>query len=250
MIIYKITNNINNKIYVGSDKNNNPNYLGSGKLIKLAIKKHGKENFKKEILEVCKTLSDLKQKEKYWIKHLKANKRNIGYNISDGYFGGDTFTNSPNKEITRRKLSILSKGKNNPMYKKSIYDLRRETLSEEEVELKIKNHKLKLSLALKGKSRKNLTTIRNEKYNKKEVLRRQKQLSEKRSENAKKANGRSIKIYVYKNNKLKKEFESRKSFLIYYNLVPNDYYKNINKGINTNSNSTLYKLEIRNKNYK
>jgi len=42
MVIYKITNLINNKFYIGQDIKNNPKYLGSGNLIISAIKKYGK----------------------------------------------------------------------------------------------------------------------------------------------------------------------------------------------------------------
>jgi hypothetical protein len=55
MIIYKTTNLINNKIYIGQSKYNNCDYLGSGSLLKKAIKKYGKQNFKKEIIEYCHT---------------------------------------------------------------------------------------------------------------------------------------------------------------------------------------------------
>jgi len=50
MNIYAITNLKNNKQYIGREKHYKPEYYGSGKLIKEAIKKYGKKNFKKEIL--------------------------------------------------------------------------------------------------------------------------------------------------------------------------------------------------------
>tara|TARA_Y100001938_G_scaffold133516_1_gene192982 strand:+ start:109 stop:258 length:150 start_codon:yes stop_codon:yes gene_type:complete len=49
VVVYKITNNINERVYIGKDINDNPNYLGSGILIKKAIRKYGKDNFIKEI---------------------------------------------------------------------------------------------------------------------------------------------------------------------------------------------------------
>jgi group I intron endonuclease len=95
MIIYKTTNLINQKFYVGKDTHNNPNYYGSGKRLKLAIQKYGIENFKKEIIEICDSVEKLNERERFWIKELNA--INEGYNISLGGDGGDTISNNQRK---------------------------------------------------------------------------------------------------------------------------------------------------------
>ena len=88
MIIYCTTNLINNKKYIGQDYFNNPNYLGSGYLLKIAIKKYGKENFKKEILEICNSKEELNEKERFWINNFDAVNNKKFYNISEGGQGG------------------------------------------------------------------------------------------------------------------------------------------------------------------
>src|SRR5881275_1502100 len=54
---YKTTNLVNGKFYLGVHitENLNDGYLGSGKRLKLAIKKYGKWNFRREILHISTT---------------------------------------------------------------------------------------------------------------------------------------------------------------------------------------------------
>lgn len=89
MIIYKTTNLINGKIYIGQDSNNNPLYYGSGKLLKAAIKKYGKKNFRKEVIEECNSIDELNDREVYWIDKFQSTNNQIGYNISIGGSEGD-----------------------------------------------------------------------------------------------------------------------------------------------------------------
>lgn len=103
MVIYKICNKINNKIYIGKTQNDSDRYLGSGILIKRAIHKYGSENFVKTIIDYGKSIEELNYKEKFWIKYFNSTNSCIGYNISDGGDGGDLFSNNPNKEIIRKK---------------------------------------------------------------------------------------------------------------------------------------------------
>jgi group I intron endonuclease len=105
MIIYKTTNLVNGKFYIGQDSNNDPNYLGSGLLINKAIKKYGKNNFLKEVLENCNSKEELDEKEKFWISNLSAT--TIGYNISFGGTGGDLYNClSEEEKINNIKIKL------------------------------------------------------------------------------------------------------------------------------------------------
>lgn len=105
MIVYMTTNLINGKKYIGCDTKNNPKYLGSGKALLRAIKKYGKYNFKKEILEHCVDHSHLREREIYWVQHFNADTSKEFYNISHGGQGGVKGKPSWNKGATIDKQS-------------------------------------------------------------------------------------------------------------------------------------------------
>jgi group I intron endonuclease len=109
MIIYKTTNQVNGKIYIGQDKYNNPNYLGSGMILHFAFKKYGIENFNKEILEECESKETLNEREKYWINFYNSTDKNVGYNIALGGDGGDTLSHHPNKKEISKRISESNK---------------------------------------------------------------------------------------------------------------------------------------------
>ena len=68
--IYITTNLINGKQYIGQHKGDgNDNYLGSGDEIKLAIKKYGKKNFKRETICVAKTKEELDELTFHFLFH-------------------------------------------------------------------------------------------------------------------------------------------------------------------------------------
>jgi hypothetical protein len=108
MIIYKTTNLINGKIYIGQDSKNNPDYFGSGKYFKRALKKYGKENFIKEIIDTAETLDELSEKEIYWIDKLDSIKPGIGYNLTNKLIYNPYNSKRKFYEETRIKLSETS----------------------------------------------------------------------------------------------------------------------------------------------
>lgn len=107
--IYRITNKINGKTYIGQHKYKklNDSYMGSGKILKQAIKKYGKENFTKEILysriQYKETADDM---EKFAISKERALGK-AEYNIANGGYGGCGYLSEEHK----KKISEANKGR-------------------------------------------------------------------------------------------------------------------------------------------
>ena len=112
MIIYKITNLLDGKIYVGQTKKTLEKRIEQHKhnkhsCIGKAIQDLGLENFSYEIIEECNSIEELLEREKFWIRELDSKFPN-GYNKSDGGEGVRGF--SP--KIKNFAVSISEKGLN------------------------------------------------------------------------------------------------------------------------------------------
>jgi len=119
MLVYKVTNNINGKIYIGQTRKSIHSrwaaHKSRGHVLYAAIQKYGIENFTVKILCRCNSLEEMNHRETYYIKLFKSLAPK-GYNLNSG--GGKAFEVS---DETRRRLSESHKGKKAPWnsYKRS-----------------------------------------------------------------------------------------------------------------------------------
>ena len=100
--IYKTTNLINGKIYIGQHKSEeyDSSYYGSGKLIRRAIEKYGIENFSNTVLCCCDSKQELNKMEKQLIKNYNSRDIKIGYNIiSFVYMSKSSYVNTLNLKL-------------------------------------------------------------------------------------------------------------------------------------------------------
>jgi hypothetical protein len=104
--VYKITNIVNGKYYIGMHKTKDldDGYMGSGTYIRRSIRKYGKENFIKEILFVFDNEQDMRNKE----KELVVIAENT-YNLNDGGAGGWAYAN---------RTGLRTKGHTPEMYQR------------------------------------------------------------------------------------------------------------------------------------
>lgn len=147
MNIYKITNLINNKIYIGKEVKEKPDYFGSGMYIKRAIKKYGKENFRKDIIQYYEFEEELDEMEKFWIRELKSQVPN-GYNIAEGGLGGALFTGHQHSEESKKKISQSHKA----LERHCSWQHKLAISKAHKGQIISKEQREKLSIAFKGKS--------------------------------------------------------------------------------------------------
>jgi group I intron endonuclease len=111
VVIYKITNLLDGKVYIGQDSKDRDAYFGSGLLIRRAIKKYGRENFRREVLEVCHDKPSMDAAEQRWILELQSQNPAIGYNIAFGGEGGSTRHGQRNSDYQKQRVREANKAR-------------------------------------------------------------------------------------------------------------------------------------------
>lgn len=112
MIIYKITNLLNDKVYIGQTTQELKVRLSNHKcnrrsLISKALNKYGENNFKVEIIDTANSKEELDEKEIYWIRFYNCISPK-GYNLT---FGGEGTVGYHLSKETKEKISNANKGK-------------------------------------------------------------------------------------------------------------------------------------------
>jgi len=123
-IVYKITNLINNKIYIGQTTETlNQRFsrhcgyqLNDGTYLHKAMQKYGVENFTIEQIDAANNQQELDELEIYWINFYNSCDHDTGYNLKNvkGKCGGDTLSNNPNLSTISQKISATKMGGKNP----------------------------------------------------------------------------------------------------------------------------------------
>lgn len=135
MIIYKATNKVNGKIYIGQTTRSlkvrmQEHARHSESAFDKAIQKHGIENFEFEVIDTANSIDELNQKEIYWIEYYNSYRGN-GYNSC---IGGENTIGFKHTEQSKAKMSVAKKkmyiGSNNPFYHKHHLKEARQKMSE------------------------------------------------------------------------------------------------------------------------
>src|ERR1035437_435355 len=138
MIIYRITNKINGKIYIGQTIGSiqkrwkEHRYFKRVSAISGAIKKYGEENFEIKTVVRCLNIDEMNHRETYYIKLYKS-MYPVGYNLRSG---GSNSQHSEKTKQLLRKANIGKKHKSETKMKMSISQRKRpkKYLSQSEIE--------------------------------------------------------------------------------------------------------------------
>ena len=131
--IYKITNKINGKIYIGQSNDIYRRFYehqtkgGTSRIpVDVAIQKYGKDKFSYEVLEEC-SIDELNQKETFWIK--KLNTIENGYNCSEGGNQQSIGENNGKAKLTEKDVIEIRKAYNNHLKQKDVYEKYKDIIS-------------------------------------------------------------------------------------------------------------------------
>ena len=157
--IYLTKNLINGKMYIGQHTKFYKEYLGSGVHLNNSIRKYGKENFQRKIIDIAKDQNELDEKEIYYIDLFNATiPNNNWYNIASGGEGGNVFAGKTEKELRewKEKISLANKG-NNPYAGFTEEQMKERnkkasTSWKNKTDEEMKEHSRKISKANKGKN--------------------------------------------------------------------------------------------------
>ena len=151
--IYITTNNVNGKQYIGKHSTPDPydDYIGSGKILKNAIRYHGREQFTKQVLHIFDNIDDMNKKEKELITEEIINNSSY-YNVAPGGEGGDVLAYADAQKQKNKSLAISARlkgkklsdwhrqrirethadisGEKNPMFGKTQSESTRELISQ------------------------------------------------------------------------------------------------------------------------
>ncbi len=118
-IIYLTVNLRNGRIYIGAHatKNMDDGYIGSGKALKMAIAKYGRNSFYCFVLSTHKSREDMYAEEAKLVTGEFARSRHT-YNIVIGGMGGGGW-GRPRSDETKQKISESLSGENHPQYGKT-----------------------------------------------------------------------------------------------------------------------------------
>ena len=114
MIVYKITNRGNGKIYIGQTKASLSRrwkeHVKSkdNAIFHQAIRKYGAECFTVEQIDVAASIEELDAKEKYWIAYYGSMDRSKGYNMTEG--GRSGAVDMKRSDITRQRIADAIRG--------------------------------------------------------------------------------------------------------------------------------------------